>query len=191
MKFIKKEPMIILIAGKARSGKDTVANYLEQEFFQIGKKIVISPYTKYLKKYIEEITTESIDEENKPRDLLQQLSSELIKKKLNNPNFFLRRQIEDIKFYCYFMDVIIIPDVRFPEEIEEIRANFPNVIAIGVERKNYISTLTKEQQEDITETSLDNYTNYDYKIANTSQSELKQKTLEIFYKIKERRKEYE
>ena len=187
MEFVKKDPMIILIAGKARSGKNTVAKYFQQEFFKEGKRVVVSPYTKYLKRYIEEITGVSMDDENKPRDLLQQLSSKLIKGELNNSEFFLRRQIEDIRFYSYFMDVIIVPDVRFPEEIEEIRKNFSNVVAIGVERKDYISILTKEQQEDVTEISLDDYQEYDYKIENINELDLKQKTVEILNKIKEGR----
>lgn len=187
MEFEKKNPIIILIAGKARSGKNTISEWIKEEFLNDGKKVVVSPYTKYLKKYIEEITGISMDDENKPRDLLQQLSSKLIKKELHNSEFFLRRQIEDLRFYSYFMDVIIVPDVRFSEEIEEIRENFSNVVAIGVERKDYISTLTKEQQEDVTEVSLDDYQDYDYKIENTNELELKQKTLEILNEIKERR----
>lgn len=191
MDFTKKNPMIILIAGKARSGKNTICEWIKQSFLNDGKKVVVSPYTKYLKRYIEEITGMSMDDENKPRDLLQQLSSKLIKKELNNSNFFIKRQLEDINFYCYFMDVIIIPDVRFPEEIEEIRKHFSNVIAIGVERLDYISTLTKEQQKDITEISLDNYQDYDYKIKNTNELEFKRKTVEIIKNIKERRNEDE
>lgn len=191
MEFVRKNPIIILIAGKARSGKSSVSKYLEQEFLKDGNKVVVSPYTKYLKRYIEEITGSYIDDDNKPRDLLQQLSSKLIKKELGNYKFFLRRQIEDIDFYSYFMDVIIIPDVRFPEEIEVIREKFSNVVAIGVERKDYISILTKEQQEDITETSLDDYHGYDYKIENTNELDLEKKVIDIFCDIKESGEEYE
>lgn len=191
MNFFKKNPIIILIAGKARSGKGTVASYLEQEFLKLNKKVVISPYTKYLKKYIEEITGEELDEEQKPRDLLQKISSELIKKELGKKNFFIQRQIDDLEIYSYFMDVVLIPDVRFPYEIEEIRKRFSNVIAIGIERKEYISTLTLEQQNDITEVSLDDYTNYDYKLINYDEFRLQQDVLEIFNKINERGNKHE
>lgn len=185
MEFVKKNPIIVLIAGKARSGKGTVSKYFEEEFLKLGYKVVCSPYTKYLKKYIEEITGEGIDDNNKPRDLLQKISSELIKKELDDSKFFIRRQIEDINLYSYFMDVILIDDVRFPDEIDLIKDKFSNVVSIGVERKDYISTLTKEQQGDITEIALDDYLGFDYKILNTSESLLREKTLEIFYKIRE------
>ena len=179
MNFNKKNTLIILIAGKARSGKGEVASYLKDYFLKKEKKVILSPYTKYLKRYIVEVTGKEFNDEDKPRDLLQKLSSDLIKKKLSNPNFFINRQLEDLSFYSYFMDVVIIPDVRFEEEINKVKENFTNVVTIGVKRKNYLSILTKEQQEDITELALDNYCNYDYKIENTSLEKLQLDVLKI------------
>ena len=79
MEFIRKEPLIILIAGKARSGKSTLSKYLQIEYEKQNKKVIVSPYTKYLKLFIEIITGSKINEENKPRDMLQQISSKIIK----------------------------------------------------------------------------------------------------------------
>lgn len=172
MNYQNHNPVIILIAGKSGSGKTTIANYLKKLFEEEGKKVILSPYTKYLKKYIEEITGEVISEENKPRELLQKISSDLIKEKLGKNNFFIDRQIEDIEIYSYFSDIIIIPDVRFPNEIEVIQEKFNNVFSIGIIRENYQTNLTKEQQEDITETSLDNYQKYDYLIENNNNTNL-------------------
>ena len=184
MNFYKKDPLIFLIAGRARSGKGTVAKFIEEYFKTQNKKIINSPYTKYLKKYIEDITNEIITDENKPRELLQKISSELIKKELNKPNFFLDRQLEDLEIYSYFADVIIVSDVRFIEEIKIIKDNFKNVISIGVIRPNYKSDLTKEQDKDITETALDDYNDYDFKIINDkSEVELYNNTLDILKKI--------
>ena len=45
MEFIKKEPLIILIAGTAGSGKSTLCEYLKKEYEKINKKVIISPYT--------------------------------------------------------------------------------------------------------------------------------------------------
>jgi len=183
MEIKHRNPKIFLIAGKARTGKNKVAEYIK-EYYEKNNKVVISPYTKYLKNYIEEITDKKIDDNNKPRELLQQISAKIIKEKLGMHNFFIDRQIEDLNIYSYFMDVIIIPDVRFPEEIEKIKENFPNVISIGVTRKNFISPLTKEQQEDITEISLDNYHDYDFKIENDEYKDLKNKVFSIIEEIR-------
>lgn len=187
MDFIKKEPLIILIAGRARSGKSTLAKYLYEEYKNQKKNVVISEYTKYLKHYIEQITNKKINAEEKPRDLLQQISSKIIKEKLNKRDFFIKRQIEDIEIYSYLTDVIIIPDVRFEAEITTIKEKFNNVVSIGVIRKNYISTLTKEQQQDITETALDNYHEYDFEIENNEKPNLKELAEYIVNKIAERR----
>lgn len=187
MVFKNRNPIIILIAGKARSGKNTVSKILESEFIKEKKEVIISPYTKYLKEYIHNITDWNIeDEDNKPRDLLQKLSSELIKGKLGLENIFINRQIEDIKIYSYFKDVIIINDVRFPKEIDTIKNIFTNVVSIQVKRSNYISGLTKEQLQDVTETSLDNYNNFDYIIENDDIESLKEDTINIFKSLQKR-----
>lgn len=186
MEFKKKAPLIILVCGRARSGKNSFANYLEEAYSTKGKKVVISPYTKYLKYYIEQITGKRIDDDNKPRDLLQQISSKIIKGDLNNENFFINRQIEDIDIYSYFADVIIIPDVRFPNEINIIKERYSTVVSIGITRKDYISTLTEEQLNDITETALNDYHEYDYEVENVEKNDLKIKALEIIAEIEER-----
>lgn len=187
MDFIKKQPLIILIAGQAESGKSTLAKWLKIEYEKQNEKVIISPYTKYLKNYIENITNKKITEENKPRDLLQKISSEIIKEKLGKTNFFINRQIEDIEIYSYFVENIIVPDVRFPDEIDIIKDKFKNVVSIGITRKNYISNLTSEQLEDITETALRNYHNYDFEIENTNETNLQQIAKELILKINERR----
>ena len=185
MQFIKKDPIIFLVAGRARSGKGTIAKYLENYYQNLNKKVIISPYTKYLKKYIEDIIGEKIDDDNKPRELLQKISSDLIKKELNKHSFFIARQLEDLEIYSYFADIIIIPDVRFEKEIEVIKERYNKVISIGVIRPNYQSDLTKEQLNDITETSLDNYKEYDYLIINDeSLKKLNINLLKILEEIK-------
>jgi len=184
MLFTKKEPIIFLIAGRARSGKTTIGKIIEEYYIKQDKKVINSPYTKYLKQYIKEIFNEEITEDKKPRDLLQKISSELIKKELNKPNFFIDRQLEDLEIYAYFTDVIIISDVRFKEEIDVVKEKFKKAISIGVIRPNYKSDLTEEQLNDVTEVSLDNYDKFDYKITNNEQeSELHIKVLNILEKI--------
>ena len=172
MEFTKKDPLIILIAGKAGSGKTTLSNTFKKLFENDGKKVIISPYTKYLKKYIEEITNEKINETNKPRDLLQQISSKIIKGDLNKVNFFIDRQIEDIEIYSYFTDIILIPDVRFPKETEIIKEKFNKVVSI-------------KQLIDETETALDNYHNFNFEITNNKNTDLEMEAKKIIKKINE------
>lgn len=183
MEFIKKEPVIFLVAGKARSGKSTVAKIIEEEYVKKNKKVLVTQITKYLKKYIEEITDIKLNDSNKPRELLQKISSVVIKDELGMPNFFVDRLLEDLKIYSYFFDVIIVSDVRFENEIEVVRKNFSNVISLGVIRENYESDLSIEEKKDITETSLDNYNGYDYRIINNNQDNLYFEVVNILSEI--------
>ena len=185
MELNYKNPKIILLAGKARSGKNTIGDMLKELYESDDKKVIVSPYTKYLKKYIKEITGKDIDDDNKPRELLQQLGIEVIKEKLGKVDMFISRQIDDIDIYSYFFDVIIIPDVRFPREIDIIKEKYNNYTCIKVisDRDNNMSDNEKNH---ITETSLDSYddSNFDYIINNNDYDELKNIVNDIYDDIK-------
>ena len=56
---------------------------------------------------------------------------------------------------------------------------FKNVYSIGIIRENYQSDLTEEQQKDITETSLDNYQQYDYLVLNKKETNLYEEAKKI------------
>lgn len=184
MKYVSRNPLIICICGKSGAGKSTIAGIIYRLFSNEGKKVILSPYTKYLKKYISDITGNSVDDNNKPRDLLQDLSNELIKDTLGDNDFFVRRQMEDINFYSYFFDVIIINDVRFPREIDLLKEKYSNVISIGVYRNNYDNSLTYKQKNDVTEISLDNYNSYDYIINNDNIIDLEKNVSDIINSIR-------
>lgn len=184
MEINYKNPKIIIIAGRARTGKNTICNILKSLYEQNNKKVIISPYTKYLKEYIKEITGEYTDDDNKPRELLQQLGVEIIKEKLNKKTMFIDRQIDDIDIYSYFFDTIIIPDARFPQEIDIIKEKYKNVTSIKVTSKRN-NNMTASEKNHITETSLDNYndTNFNYIINNDNLDDLEEKIKTIYKEI--------
>ena len=189
MEFKSKNNILIFcICGKAGSGKTFVGKYIHKKYSQKKYKVIISPYTKYLKQYIKEITGKSVTEKNKPRRLLQQLSSELIKGELGYKDIFINRQLEDISIYKYFFDIIIIPDVRFPKEIEVLKEHYNNVITIEVKRSNYDNGLTNIEKNDTTETSLDNYQKFDYILDNQGNTNLQNDVLNIIDNIEKRNK---
>lgn len=148
-----KNPNIYIICGKARSGKDSVAKIIKEN----KQNSTILSITKPLKDYAQIITDWDGSDNNKPRDLLQQLGIELIKNKIDN-KFLIKRIIEDIKILSYYKNNIIITGIRLKEEIEDIKNNFSDVIVIKVVRPNYDNGLLIEQKKHITETDLDDYT---------------------------------
>lgn len=182
MELKNRNPKIIVIAGKARSGKNTIANIFKDLFVNDNKKVIISPYTKYLKGYIKDIVG-TYDEDNKPRDLLQQFGVEIIKQELKKDTLFIDRQLDDIDIYSYFFDVILIPDARFPKEIEVLTEKYKNVVSIKVitTRDNY---MTEKEKNHITEISLDNYDNFDYVITNNNQEDLNIIVEDIYDKLR-------
>ena len=159
MEFINKKPKIIIISGKASSGKSLVGNIIKQNI----NNTVLLAYADYLKMYAKNIAGWDGSEDTKPRELLQQLGVELIKTKIDD-NMLIKRIIEDIKVYSYFYDYIVITDARFPNEIESIKNEFDNVISIRVNRNIY--SLERKYQNHSTETGMNEYNNYDYIIDN-------------------------
>lgn len=153
---------IIIIGGKARSGKDTVSKYIKEIYN--NKKVLNIQYSSYIKEYAKKISNWDGLEETKPRELLQEIGS-IVKEKIDN-NFFVNKIIDDIKVYSLFFDVITISDVRYKIEIDIPKKYFNNVTSIHVVRPNYDNGLNITEKNHPTEIDLDDYNNFDYEIIN-------------------------
>ena len=171
-----KNPKIFILSGKAKSGKNLIADIIEK--YYSDKKCIQLSYAYYLKQYVKKITNWDGSEENKPRDLLQSLGIDLLKK--IDQNLLIRRVIEDIKVYSYFYDVIIVTDARLIEEIEEPKKIF-NCITIRINKDS--NNLTEEQRKHITETNLDDYQNFDYVVENKDIEDLKKQIINILKEV--------
>lgn len=160
-----KNNKIFIFSGKARSGKDSSCEYLKKKLLQDNIPSAQLLYAKYIKQYAQDYFGWNGKEETKPRKLLQELGTDIIRKKLNKPNFHVNRICEDIEILNNYFNVFLISDCRFENEIEIPKKQFGNqVISIRLIRENYKSELTEEQQNHISETALDNYNNFDYVI---------------------------
>ncbi len=180
MEFIKKDPKIIILSGKAQSGKNECADVIRTYYNRLGLKSIVLSYAFYLKVYAKNVLGWDGSEDTKPRDFLQQVGVELIKNKIN-PNMLVDRVIDDIKVYSYFYDVIVISDARFVDEISVVKDNFSNVSVIHILGKE--NRLTFDQQNHSTETGLDGYDDYDFVINNDGSIEdLRNK---LFYLLEE------
>ena len=165
MEFEKRNPKIFIISGKANSGKDTTAEFIDNIVKLQGKKVVNLQFSSYIKMYAKVISGWNGEEDSKPRTLLQQLGTDIIRNKIDN-YLFINRIIEDIKVYSYYFDVITISDARLPEELDMVSDAFENVYKLNVVRPNFTSALNKNELKHKTETALDTYDNYEYKIIN-------------------------
>lgn len=166
--------MIYLIAGRARSGKNTLATFIQEELEKRGRKVCNIGLMRTLKGYCKDYFGWDGRDETKPRELLQEFGTGIIREKMNKPLFHIVRLTEDIDILSNFFDDFIVDDVRFPIEVEEIKKRFNDTYAIYITRSNYVhDEMTEKQRHHVTETSLDNFNNYDIHIENKTLEQLK------------------
>lgn len=177
MEFIYRNPKIIILSGKAGSGKSLIASIIKDYYSEHNIKTVVISYASYLKGYAKEVLGWDGNEEFKPREFLQQVGVELIKNKIN-PSMLIDRVVDDVKVYSYFFDVIVISDARFVDEISVIKNNFSKVSVIHVDGMD--NGLTPDERNHSTETGLDNFNDYDFIVNNSGNlDELKEKVYEV------------
>ncbi len=156
---------IYMIAGIARSGKDTVSNYIKKIYEKEGIKAVVLQISEPLKYYAKKILGWNGTDNTKPREFLQN-TGDIVRKQ--NPCFLIERLISDIKVLFNYVDVIIVSDVRLPFEFEEVNKIFEGTVNILVTRSNFCNDLTNEEKKHITENALNDFHNYHYIIENDS-----------------------
>ena len=140
-------------------------------------------YGSYIKNYAMNISDWDGNEDTKPRDLLQNLGTEVIRNKIDK-DFFIKRICDDIRVYSYYFDVIIISDARFPDEVLTPKKLFDNVVTVKVIRPNFETSLTSKEKAHSTETALDEFDDYDFKIVNDSTiDELNGKVFDMVKKV--------
>lgn len=186
MELKEKQPKIYIVCGKARHGKDTVASMIQDCYRKKKKDSLILSYGSYIKEYAKKISNWDGSDETKPRELLQQLGTNVIREKIDEL-FFVKRLVDDIKVYSFFFDTLLISDARFKKEVDIPRENFDNIVVIHIIRPNFDNGLTEEQKRHRTEIDLDDYENYDYTIMNDGDlSDLEKKVSEIIEKEMEK-----
>ena len=169
---------IIMIGGKARSGKDTFASFLANN---MNSKVCILQISSYIKYYAIKYFGWDGEEETKPRDLLNKIGTEIIRDKID-PDFHINRLIEDIKVLSYFYDTCIVSDVRFPSEIEKVKNEFSSCVSVKLVRDS--SVLTELQKNHVSETALDDYDKFDFIIDNNGTlEELEEKAILLLKEI--------
>lgn len=111
------------------------------------------------------------------RSLWQKIGTDIIRKQ--NPNYWVDFIIGIVSMFPDEWDYVIVDDCRFANELE--RWIGFNTINLRVNRKNFISPLTLEQQSHISETELDDY-EFDYVINSESGLDNLEKEVDVFLK---------
>lgn len=175
-----KNPTIYIVCGKARHGKDTFSSYLKEAYESNGKKVIITQLAKYIKYYAREMTGWDLSDETKPREFLQQLGTNVIRQQLKKDDLFIKRMIDDLEIFSYFYDAIIISDVRFKKEINDLKKVYPNIKVIHIVRPDFDNGLTEEQKKHPTEIDLDDFDGFETEVINTTLDKLKESAEKLY-----------
>ncbi len=154
---------IILISGKARNGKSETAKMLKNKLELKGYKVLVTAYGNLLKFICEKFFGCDNQKNEFNRGLWQYVGTDVIRKQ--HPNYWVDFIVGIVSMFPDKWDYIIVDDCRFVNEIE--RWFGFDVITLRVNRLNFQSPLTPEQQQHISETALDNY-EFDYVINSES-----------------------
>lgn len=159
---------IITISGKAESGKDTSAQMLKEQLEDLGYNVLICHYADLLKFICKNFFDWDGQKNEEGRTLLQRVGTEGVRK--YNPNYWVEFILEILAFFPDEWDFVLIPDARFPNEINLLKDDNYDVMAVKVVRTDYENHLTEEQRNHPSETALDDY-NFDYTLLNESTKE--------------------
>lgn len=151
---------VILIAGKAQHGKDQSAKFLKEKLEKQNKKVLITHYGDLVKFICEKFFGWDGNKDVKGRTLLQYVGTDVIRE--IKPNYWVDFIINLLSMFKNEWDYVIIPDTRFPNEIQQWDESW-DTISLKIQRINFESNLTPIQKSHPSETALDNYY-FDYVI---------------------------
>lgn len=175
---------VFLISGKAGHGKDTFANMFKQELEQQNKKVIILHFADLVKFYATHYFLWNGEKDTEGRTLLQRIGNDTFR--LKEPNYwaYITAVCAQVLLECFDYDYILIPDNRYPNEIDTVKEYNNNVITMRVKRYNTDGTiydnpnLTAEQKQNEGEIALDHYA-FDYIIENYSLEDMKESAEEL------------
>lgn len=172
---------VITISGYARHGKDTVAKFLQEQLESNGNRVLITHYADLLKYICKTFFKWNGKKDEAGRTLLQHVGTDVVRKK--EPNFWVDFVADILCNFGDCWDFVIIPDTRFPNEIERLKERNLDVVHLRVVRPDFESPLTAKQQAHSSETALDN-TAPDYRIINSGDLDtLKSKIIEWIMEV--------
>ena len=130
---------VICISGKAQHGKDTTATILRSILQTRGNKVIVFHYADLLKHLCREYFEWDGLKNDAGRTLLQYVGTDVVRTK--RPNYWVDFAKDFFKLFEDEWDYVLIPDCRFPNEVEVMKENF-DAIHLRISRTNFISPLT-------------------------------------------------
>ena len=146
---------IITISAKAQHGKDLSATILKELMESDGKKVLIAHYADLLKYICEKFFDWNGVKDEIGRTVLQYVGTDIIREQKSN--YWVDFIVSVLKMFPNEWDYVIIPDTRFPNEIDRLKEEGFDVVTLKVNRIDFENSLTEEQRQHKSEIALDNY----------------------------------
>lgn len=177
----------IIISGKSGSGKDMFAQFLKEELAKHGKKALVIHYADAVKWFCRDFLNWDGKKDEIGRTLLQMVGTDIVRKV--HPNFWTGIVVGLIQAFepTSNFDIAIVPDARFPNEVDISLSSLKNCVSVRIERKNADGTdwinplLTEDQRNHASETSLDCFA-FDYIIHNDESLDLLRESAQTLLK---------
>lgn len=171
---------IICISGKAQHGKDTSAAMMKELLEADGKRVLIAHYGDLVKYVCKTFFGWDGNKDEKGRTILQHVGTNIVRQQ--RPEFWVDFIIDILTLFDGEWDYVLIPDCRFPNEIERMKKEFYDVSSLRITRENFVSPLSEEQQRHPSETALDDY-EFDFTIFNNGTTDDLRTMLKLYLGI--------
>lgn len=149
--------MVILLSGKAESGKDEFASILKEKLESEGKKVCLVAFADMVKVVCQKYFGWDGVKNSAGRTVLQKVGTEIGRK--NNPYVWIDMVKSFIKAFKSEFDAFVITDARFRNECYSFQKDRDNldVLTVRINRIGHKNSLTDEQRRHKSETDLDNF----------------------------------
>lgn len=144
---------IYAISGHAQNGKDTVASEMYQILTQRGERVLQIHYADLLKFICSSCFGWDGKKDERGRHILQYVGTDVVRKKA--PDYWVNFVCELLTIFDKEWDTVLIPDARFPNEIDRLKEQFHYVRHLRVIRPGFDNKLSAEQKKHPSETALD------------------------------------
>ena len=144
---------VICISGHAQHGKDTTAQMMRKALWGFGQRVLIIHNADLLKFMCKQLFSWNGEKDERGRTLLQYVGTDVVRNK--KPGFWACFIADVLELFNTDWDYVLIPDCRFPNEIDLLKSRGFDVIHVKVTRDDFDNGLTEEQKNHPSETALD------------------------------------
>lgn len=156
---------IVGISGKAEAGKTTLANILKEKLENKHKRVLLINYGDFVKFIATQYYNWNGEKDENGRALLQHIGTEQGRMMVDE-NIWVDMVINTVKVAERDYDIAIVADCRFPNEFNRWAERGMDMLKIRIARPEHQNQLTEEQKQHPSETSMDNYRDWDLFVCN-------------------------